>query len=127
MTTAVDPSPGTVLLAVRHASKRYSGVPALIDASLELRAGEVHALMGENGAGKSTLIKLLAGVVAADRMDVAMRGQPVTIHSPQDALALGLRFIHQELNVVPGLSVAENIFLGQPYPALAGTFVRWRR
>jgi len=115
-----------VLLAVRHASKSYNGVPALTDASLELRAGEVHALMGENGAGKSTLIKLLAGVLAPDRIEVEIQGRPATLHSPQAAYGHGLRFIHQELNIVPQLSVAENVFLGQRYPAWFGTLVRWR-
>src|SRR5688500_2824997 len=105
MTNPPSPVP---LLHVQHATKRYAGVLALIDASLTLLPGEVHVLMGENGAGKSTLMKLLAGVVAADEMQVAVQGAPVTIHSPQDAFARGLRFIHQELNVVPQLSVAEN-------------------
>lgn len=115
------------LLTVRRASKSYSGVPALIDAALDLRAGEVHALMGENGAGKSTLIRILAGVLDADSVEVQVRGQPVTIHNPQAAFDHGLRFIHQELNVVPQLSVSENIFLGQAYPTLFGVKVRWRQ
>jgi ABC-type sugar transport system ATPase subunit len=113
------------LLKISNASKSYSGVPALIDASLDLRAGEVHALIGENGAGKSTLIKLMAGVVRPDSMQVELRGRPVAIHQAGDAFRLGLRFIHQELNIVPQISVAENIFLGQPYPRLAGVLVDW--
>jgi ribose transport system ATP-binding protein len=117
----------TPLLAVTHASKSYNGIPALIDASLELRPGEVHALMGENGAGKSTLIKLLAGVLSADSLHVAVSGQPVTLNSPQAAFRHGLRFIHQELNVVPQLTVAENIYLSHRYPSLGGVFVNWRR
>ncbi len=84
--------------------------------SLSVAPGEIHALMGENGAGKSTLIKILAGVVRPDQADIAIDGRRVTIDSPNAALAQGLRFIHQELNVVPMLSVAENIFLGRPYP-----------
>ena len=115
------------LLSIRNASKHYGGTAALIDAALDLHAGEVHALMGENGAGKSTLIKLLAGVTQPDTMTVMLRGQRVSIHSSQDALSLGLRFIHQELNVVPQLSVAENIFLSQPYPRRFGVLVDWRR
>jgi ribose transport system ATP-binding protein len=117
----------TSLLSISNASKIYGGVPALIDASLELFSGEVHALMGENGAGKSTLIKLLAGVTTSDSMQIKLRNQPVFIHSPQDAFRLGLRFIHQELNIVPQLSVAENIFLSQPYPTRAGIFVNWQK
>ncbi|MBI1280630.1 MAG: ATP-binding cassette domain-containing protein [Anaerolineaceae bacterium] len=117
----------TPLLVISRATKTYGGAPALIDASLELFGGEVHALMGENGAGKSTLIKLLAGVITPDAMQLEMQGQPIFIHNPQDAFRHGLRFIHQELNVVPQLSVAENIFLSQPYPTYAGIFVNWRK
>jgi len=117
----------TPLLTISKANKTYSGAPALIDASLELFGGEVHALMGENGAGKSTLIKLLAGVTMPDSMQLKMHGQPVVIQNPQGAFRLGLRFIHQELNIVPQLSVAENIFLSQPYPTRAGIFVNWRK
>ncbi len=113
------------LLSISGANKSYSGVPVLIDAALDLHAGEVHALMGENGAGKSTLIKLMAGVVSPDSIRITMRGQPVTIHHSQAAFDLGLRFIHQELNIVPQLSVAENIFLNRPYPTHAGLFVNW--
>jgi ABC-type sugar transport system ATPase subunit len=115
------------LLHITGANKSYSGVPVLIDAAIDLRAGEVHALMGENGAGKSTLIKLLAGFVSADSIRITMRGQPVTIHHPQAAFDLGLRFIHQELNIIPHLSVAENVFLSRPYPTHAGLLVNWSR
>jgi len=115
------------LLHIHHATKHYSGIPALIDASLELRAGEVHALMGENGAGKSTLIKVMAGVVTPDRAVIHVRGKSASINSPHEAFAHGLRFIHQELHTVPQLSAAENIFLGQPYPTFMGIKVRWRQ
>jgi ABC-type sugar transport system ATPase subunit len=118
------------LFTISGASKRYNGIPALIDASLTLNVGEVQALMGENGAGKSTLIKLLAGVLAPDdpaRMVLTLRGVPITIANAQAAFKLGLRFIHQELNVVPQLSVAENIFLNQPYPRYAGLIINWRK
>ncbi len=115
------------LLSLRHASKTYGETPVLIDAALDLLPGRVHALMGENGAGKSTLIKILAGVVAPDRATILVHGQPVTIDTPQAAFDAGLRFIHQELNVVPQLSVAENLFIGQPYPRRAGVLVDWRR
>jgi ABC-type sugar transport system ATPase subunit len=114
------------LLSVVNAAKAYAGVPALVDASLELAAGEVHALMGENGAGKSTLIKILAGVVQADSCTIAIDGTDVRLDGPQAAFRYGLRFIHQELNVVPQLSVAENIFLSQPYPRRFGALVDWK-
>jgi ribose transport system ATP-binding protein len=115
------------LLTVTGANKTYIGIPALIDASLDLRAGEVHALMGENGAGKSTLIKILAGVLQPDSIQISLRARPATIRHAQDAFKLGLRFIHQELNIVPQLSVAENVFLSQPYPTHAGIFVNWNQ
>jgi ribose transport system ATP-binding protein len=115
------------LLSLRHASKTYGETPVLIDAALDLDTGRVHALMGENGAGKSTLIKILAGVVAPDSATILVHGQPVTIDSPQAAFDVGLRFIHQELNVVPQLSVAENLFIGQSYPRRAGVLVDWLR
>jgi ribose transport system ATP-binding protein len=115
------------LLALENVSKAYAGVPALRSASLSIARGEIHALMGENGAGKSTLIKILAGVVRADSADIAIDGRPVTIDSPGSSFRHGLRFIHQELNVVPTVSVAENIFLGRPYPRRLGTFVAWDR
>ena len=104
------------LLSIRGLSKTYGGVAALRDASLEVDAGEVHALMGENGAGKSTLIKILAGAVSADAGEFAVNGRPVSISSTRDAYRLGLRFLHQELNVLPRRSVAENLFLGHSYP-----------
>ena len=95
------------------------------DASLELRAGETLALMGENGAGKSTLIKILAGAVAPDGGSIRLDGEPATLRDPGEAHRRGLRFIHQELNVVPSLSAAENIFLGRSYPRRFG-LVDWR-
>jgi ribose transport system ATP-binding protein len=115
----------TPLLSIQHASKTYDGTPALVDAALAVRPGQVHALMGENGAGKSTLIKILAGVVRPDRAEIAINGQAVNLHSPKDAYDQGLRFIHQELQVVPQTSVAENLALGQPYPRWLGVLVDW--
>ncbi|MBK8085175.1 MAG: sugar ABC transporter ATP-binding protein [Devosia sp.] len=115
------------LLSLSHVAKAYAGVPALSDVNLTLAAGEIHALMGENGAGKSTLIRILAGVIQPDRATIEMDGRPVTFESPGAAHRLGLRFIHQELNTVPALSVAENIFVGRRYPTRAGVFVDWRQ
>jgi ABC-type sugar transport system ATPase subunit len=114
------------LLSVARLAKAYGGAVALRDASLSVEAGEVHALMGENGAGKSTLIKILAGVVQADSGTIALGGERVTIASARDAHRLGLRFVHQELNVSPRLNVAENLFLGRAYPTRWGGLVDWR-
>ncbi len=115
------------LLSLSNVSKAYAGVPALRAVSLELSSGEIHALVGENGAGKSTLIRILAGVTNADEAEIAIDGRRVVIDSPHAAFAHGLRFIHQELNVVPTLSVAENIFLGRAYPKMLGGLIDWKR
>jgi ribose transport system ATP-binding protein len=115
------------LLSLRNVSKAYAGVPALRAADLDIAAGEIHALMGENGAGKSTLIKILAGVVAPDTAEISFEGRPVVIDTPSSAHRLGLRFIHQEMNIVPTLSVGENIFVGRRYPLRAGVLVDWRK
>ena len=114
-------------LSLKNVTKAYGGVPALRGVDLSVAAGEIHALMGENGAGKSTLIKILAGVVAPDVAEISIEGRRVEIGSPRQAHRLGFRFIHQEFNVVPALSVAENIFMGRRYPMRGGMFVDWRR
>lgn len=106
-------------------TKSYGGVTVLSNVSLRLEPGRVHALMGENGAGKSTLIKLLAGVIAADSLVLRKNGQDIPLRSAADAAAAGFRIIHQELNLVPQLSVAENILLGQPIPRRFGFLVNW--
>lgn len=113
-------------ITLENVAKAYAGVPALRRVTLTIEPGEIHALMGENGAGKSTLIKILAGVVAPDAATVLIDGKPATIGSPKDAYRFGFRFIHQEFNVVPALSVAENIFMGRRYPRRAGMLVDWR-
>lgn len=123
---AAPASPPPLLSAI-SVSKAYGGVPALKHVDLVIAPGEIHALMGENGAGKSTLIKILAGVVVPDGGAIAIDGRPIGIDSAAKAYDLGLRFIHQEFNVVPTLSVAENIFLGQAYPRRAGVLVDWPR
>jgi ribose transport system ATP-binding protein len=105
--------------------KEFPGVVALDDVNLTLHAGEVHMLLGENGAGKSTLIKILSGAYRKDAGEIRIDGRVVDIHSPRDALALGIRVIYQELNLVPQLSVAENIFLGAA-PTRGPGFIDWR-
>ena len=115
------------LLSLTDVTKVYGAAPALKGVDLTIERGEIHALMGENGAGKSTLIKILAGVVAPDTAGIVFDGKPVSIGSPAQAHRLGLRFIHQEFNVVPALSVAENVFMGRPYPRRGGAFIDWKR
>ncbi len=110
-------------LQVRSASKAYAGLPALVDAALDLHGGEALGLVGENGAGKSTLIKLLAGLETPDSLQLRLNGAPLAIPDSAAARRLGLRFIHQELTIVPALSVAENLYLNNPLPRLAGLFV----
>ncbi len=114
----------TPVLEMRAIRKAFPGVIALDGVDLTLHAGEVHMLLGENGAGKSTLMKILSGAYRKDAGEIVMRGTSVAIHGPGDALALGIRVIYQELNLVPQLSVAENIFLGDA-PTRAG-FIDWR-
>ncbi len=101
------------ILEASAISKSFPGVRALDSVDFALRGGEVHALVGENGAGKSTLIKILCGVYQPDAGDIHVDGQSVTIASAQDAQRLGIAPVHQEIHLVPLLSVAENIFLGR--------------
>lgn len=101
------------MLSVVHVSVRFPGVLALNDASLEVRAGEIHGLMGENGAGKSTLLRVIAGVQRPDTGRVVIDGQPCQFANARESLAGGVAVIYQELHLVPELSVAENLLLGQ--------------
>jgi len=103
----------TPILEVRGISKRFGGVVALDDVSLELRPGEVHALVGENGAGKSTLIKVMTGVHQPDAGELLLAGESVRFLRPRDAQQAGVSTIYQEINLVPQLSVARNLFLGR--------------
>ena len=114
------------ILEMRDILKDYPGVRAVDHASISLETGEVHALVGENGAGKTTLIKILAGVVPPDKGQIIMRGEPIIIHNGQDAQKFGLSFIHQELNLIPYMNAAENIFLGKPYPVTKLGLVDWK-
>ena len=103
----------TPLIAIEHVTKRYPGVVALDDVSLEIFPGELHAICGENGAGKSTLVKILSGVIAEHEGEIRIRGQCKQFRGTRDAEASGVAIIHQELNLVEDLSVAANIFLGR--------------
>ena len=113
------------VVALRGVSIAFGSVQALTSVDLEIFPGEVHVLLGENGAGKSTLIKILAGVHRPDEGDVSVEGLTVAIQSPHHSQSLGIAVIHQELALVPHLSVAENIVLGrEPRAALPGFVAR---
>jgi ribose transport system ATP-binding protein len=99
-------------LATAGLAKAFGGIRVLDNVDFELRKGEVHAILGENGAGKSTLIKILGGVYKPDAGQILINGKAVIIPTPRSAQLLGIRVIHQEFNLLPQLSVAENIFLG---------------
>ena len=103
---------GTMLLRMHQIRKRFGGVYALRGVDFDLRAGEVHALLGENGAGKSTLMGILSGAVTPDQGDIAIDGAPVRFASPREAQAAGIAMIPQELDLIPGLDIAANLFLG---------------
>ena len=129
MSAATDNSegsePAAPLLQVRDIEKSFPGVRALSGVSFDVRAGEVHALLGENGAGKSTLIKIVSGVYPPDLGSILVEGREVRFASPDDARRAGVATIYQELLLFPELSVAENIFLGHAPLAGAGR-IDWR-
>jgi ABC-type sugar transport system ATPase subunit len=103
----------TSIVELHGIGKSFAGFPALKDVSFDVRAGEVHALLGENGAGKSTLIRIISGLHAPDRGEVRIGGEVVRLSSPRDARRRGIATVYQELLLFPELSVAENIFLGK--------------
>jgi fructose transport system ATP-binding protein len=107
------PARGEIVLEARGVVKRYGQVTALGGADLELRAGEVLAIVGDNGAGKSTLIKVLCGAVVPDEGQVLLDGEPVHFHSPMDARRRGIETVYQDLAVAPALDIASNLFLGR--------------
>jgi monosaccharide-transporting ATPase len=111
------------LLKLRGIGKRFPGVVALDHVDFTARAGEIHALLGENGAGKSTLIKVLTGVYAADEGTLELAGRSISPRSPKEAELAGISTVYQEVNLIPGLSVAENISLGRQ-PGRFG-FINW--
>src|SRR5262245_51664822 len=111
------------VLEMRGIRKAFPGVVALDGVDFDLRAGEVHVLLGENGAGKSTLMKILSGAYTKDAGEILLDGAAVWIGSPRDAQSLGIATIYQELSLVPQLTVAENILLGHE-PSRAGVIDR---
>jgi ribose transport system ATP-binding protein len=125
------PAPGPqpdrpVILRASGLEKRYGGIVALRGVDLEIAQGEVHALMGENGAGKSTLAKIIAGVQTADAGTIEWQGRPVSFRATTEARDAGIAIVLQELNLIPDLSVAENIFLTHPESYAGGLFLKRR-
>lgn len=114
-----------VMLQMNGITKDYPGVRALNGVDFDLRRGEVHALVGENGAGKSTLMRILGGADSMTGGEILVNGRKVAIASPRDAERLGISVIYQEFNLIPYLTVAENVFLGRE--PRRGAFVDWRR
>jgi len=104
---------GIPLLQTRNLSKSFGNIDALIDVDFTLHSGEVHALLGENGAGKSTLIKLMTGVHKPDSGQILLNGNVIEVNNPNDAQKKGISPVYQEINLIPTLSVAENIYLGR--------------
>jgi len=119
--------PPPAILEMRGLHKRFPGVQALAGVDFSVRRGEVHALIGGNGAGKSTLIKVLTGVVPADAGTVSFEGRPWHVRSPAEAVRRGISTIYQEVNLVPTLSVAENLLLGRTRRRWYGIDWRWVR
>ncbi len=114
------------LLELSGVSKSFGGIAALKDVEFSLHAGEIHGLVGENGAGKSTTMKIIAGVYPDYEGEMKVDGRPVRFRSARDALSAGIGMVHQELSVIPDLTVGENVFLGNQ-PVMAGGIVDWAR
>ena len=127
---ALPDAPGPVpsvppRIELRGISKRFGATAALTDVSMDLRTGEIHALVGENGAGKSTLVKMLAGVHPPDAGVILLDGVPTHIADPASARAHRVAVVHQEPRLFPDLSVAENVFLADPPKGRFGE-ISWR-
>lgn len=115
----------TILLRFDHISKSFYGTKALSDVGFEVKRGEVHALLGENGAGKSTLLNILTGVFPPDSGDIYIEGKKTEISNPAIAKKLGINKVHQELQLVPELTVGQNIYLGHEPKGLLPGFIDW--
>src|SRR3990172_2411621 len=113
------------LLALRGVSKRYGGGQGRGGVDLDVRPGEVHALVGENGAGKSTLLKILSGAVIPDAGDIRFAGAPLPTGSPRASEACGIATIYQEFSLVPALTATQNIFLGHETSVPGRGAARW--
>jgi ribose transport system ATP-binding protein len=112
------------MLAAQNITKRFAGVTALENVTMELYAGKVNAILGENGAGKSTLMKILSGVYSDYEGEVLLNGKKVNFNNPREAQHAGIAIIHQELNLVPHLGITENIFLGRELVNIFGALNR---
>ncbi|HVY98853.1 MAG TPA: sugar ABC transporter ATP-binding protein [Dongiaceae bacterium] len=119
----------TALLELKRATKDFRGVPAIKDVDFTLEKGEIHAIVGENGAGKSTLTKVLAGVYQLSSGEMLFDGKPAELASPADALKQGIAMVFQETNLVPSMTVAQNIYLGDEklFNRLRGLYIQAQR
>ncbi|MGM0365972.1 MAG: sugar ABC transporter ATP-binding protein [Actinomycetota bacterium] len=115
-----------VVCDIRNVTKTFPGVLAIDNVDFDIKAGEIHALVGENGAGKSTLIKMLGGVYKPDRGEIVFDGRKIVFNSTHESQKRGISVIYQEFNLIPDLSVAENIFISREPKAL-GMFMNWRK
>src|SRR5690348_11683506 len=119
----------TAMLELKKATKDFRGVPAIKDVDFTLEKGEIHAIVGENGAGKSTLTKVLAGVYQLSTGEMLFDGEPAQLASPADALKQGIAMVFQETNLVPSMTVAQNIYLGDEkmFNRLRGLYIQAQR
>src|SRR3984885_2035701 len=113
-------APGEIAVRLTGVSKTFGGVRALDDVSIEVRSGEIHALLGENGAGKSTILKILNGVHAPSAGTIEVLGAPLTEHTPDASRRAGIGMIFQEMSLISTLTVAQNIFLNHEIKTRAG-------
>ena len=111
------------LLVMEGIDKSFPGVHALDNCRFDLKAGEVHALVGENGAGKSTLMKILTGVYTKDKGTIIYKGKEIHVNGTKEAQEMGICIVHQELNLMPHLTVAQNMFIGREFMSKNKVFI----